>query len=368
MKIRFSSATTLLCFLAVGLAGPRCCDASDSWVTYRGHDGPGRGRQIVLVSGDEEYRSEEALPQLGKILARRHGFDCTVLFAIDPATGLVHPNKRQSIPGLDALRQADLMILFVRRRDLPDDQMQLVDEYLRAGKPVIGLRTSTHAFQPSLESRWAHYNDSYHGDQKEWDGGFGRLVLGETWIAHHGKHKHESTRGLIAPGASEHPILRGIKDGDIWGPTDVYTVRLPLPGDSQPLVMGQVIQRRGPYDENDANYGMRPDDDPPVPGAKNDPLMPIAWTKTYQLPGGKPGRAFTSTIGASTDLANEATRRLIVNAVYWGLGMEDRIPSGGAKVDVVGEFEPTKYESRNDDYWDKRKMSVDEHRLKDEAK
>ena len=66
---------------------------------YEGNDGPGKGKHIVLISGDEEYRSEEALPQLAKILANEHGFDCTVLFAIDPETGFINPNTRQEYSG-----------------------------------------------------------------------------------------------------------------------------------------------------------------------------------------------------------------------------------------------------------------------------
>ncbi|MBX3436056.1 MAG: hypothetical protein KF861_01090, partial [Planctomycetaceae bacterium] len=199
------------------------------WVVYEGEDGPGRGKKIVLISGDEEYRSEEALPQLGKILAARHGFDCTVLFAIDPTTGDINPNHRQNIPGLEALDAADLMVIFTRFRDLPDEQMQHIDGFLRAGKPVIGMRTATHAFNSEAGHDWSHYANSYSGDQAGWEDGFGRLVLGEKWISHHGHHKHDSTRGILAPGAAGHPILRGISDGEIWGPTDVYGVRLPLP-------------------------------------------------------------------------------------------------------------------------------------------
>ncbi len=218
--------------------------AAELSVRYPGAEGPGKGKHVVLISGDEEYRSEEALPQLAKILSAEHGFDCTVLFAIDPKTGIVNPNNLQNIPGLAALKDAELMILFSRRRDLPDDQLQLIDDYVKAGKPVLGIRTATHAFLPPIDSKWAHYGDTYAGDKKEWEGGFGRVVLGERWVSHHGDHKHTSTRGILAPGAAGHPILRGIKSGEIWGPTDVYGVRLPLPGDSQPLVLGQVTGAR----------------------------------------------------------------------------------------------------------------------------
>src|SRR5205823_5397540 len=97
--------------------------AQDPWVVYQGGDGAGKGKHIVLVSGDEEYRSEEALPQLGKILARQHGFRCTVLFAIDPKTGVINPTV-SNIPGLETLKSADLMIIATRFRNLPESQMQ----------------------------------------------------------------------------------------------------------------------------------------------------------------------------------------------------------------------------------------------------
>jgi hypothetical protein len=365
---RPSWQTITSAFWLIQLSLASIASGKEPWVDYKGDSGPGRGKQIVLISGDEEYRSEEALPQLAKILAEHHGFDCRVLFAIDPKTGNINPNNTRNVPGISALDDADLAVIMLRFRDLPDDDMRHIDNYLKAGKPVIGIRTATHSFNPPAKSQWSYYGHSYSGDKKEWSGGFGRLVLGETWINHHGKHKQESTRGIFAPGAGDHPILRGIKDGEIWGASDVYAVRLPLPGDSMPLVLGQVLARKGKYDESDKFYGMRPNDGPPVSGAKNGPMMPIAWTKSYVVPGGRRGRAFTSTIGASVDLTNEAVRRLLVNAVYWGLGIEDRIPENGTVVELVGKYEPTKFEFRTDDYWAKRHMSLDEHRLTTNAK
>ena len=362
-----------LCWLCLAIAivvgGASWAQSAEQSVHYEGRGGAvGNGKRVVLVSGDEEYRSEEALPQLAKILSTEHGFDCTVLFAINPKTELIDPNYRQNIPGLEALKQADLLIIFTRRRDLPDDQMQAVDEYLKSGKPVLGMRTATHAFLPAADSKWARYGDTYAGDDAAWRSGFGRLVLGETWVNHHGKHKHESTRGVIAPGVADDPILRGIKDGEIWCSTDVYEVRVPLPGDSKPLVLGQVTARKGDYDEKDRLYGMRPDDGPAVSGAKNEPMMPVAWTKTYQIPDGKAGRAFCTTMGASVDLLNEGVRRLLVNAAFWCVGMEDKIPAGGAQVDIVGKFDPSQFGFRDDAYWANRKMTVDEVRRDADAK
>ncbi len=296
-------------FLMLWLPAMGSLSAEDPWVVYPGRDGPGNGKHVVLISGDEEYRSEETLPQLGKILAVHHGFKCTVLFAVNPQDGTIDPNRSDNIPGLEALEKADLLILFTRFRKLPDAQMKHVVDYVQSGRPIIGLRTATHAFDVPENSTYGRYG----WRSKQWDGGFGRQVLGETWINHHGAHGKQSTRGLIAPGMESHPILRGIKDGDIWGPTDVYGVRLPLPGDSQPLVMGQVLE------------GMQPTDKA-LEGSKNEPMMPIAWIKTYESSEAKRGRVFTTTMGASEDLASEGLRRLLVNATYWAVGLEGTIP------------------------------------------
>lgn len=286
--------------------------------------GSGHGKRIVLISGDEEYRSEESLPQLARILTQRQGFNCKVLFAVDPTDGTIRPDVVNNIPGLEALDQADLLILLTRFRDLPDEQMKHIVDYVESGRPIIGIRTATHAFQLNTSQTYASYDW-----RDKATGGFGRMVLGETWINHHGKHDEQSTRGIIAKGMESHAILRGIHSGDIWGPSDVYQVRLPLPGDSLPLVLGQVLS------------GMHPDD-PPVKGSPNDPMMPVAWTKTYVTPKGKAARVFATTMGAAEDLENEAFRRLLVNASYWALGLEGDI-SPEADVRIVGEYHPSHF-------------------------
>src|SRR5207245_4097840 len=165
--------------------------AADPWIVYDGYDGPGKGKHIVLVSGDEEYRSEEALPQLAKILAKHHGFKCTVLFAIDPKDGTINPNQTNNIPGLEALEKADLMVIFTRFRDLPDEQMKHIVDYVESGRPIIGLRTATHAFNIKSDKSYAKYG----WRSKEWDGGFGRQVLGETWVSPQGQHGKQSPPG-----------------------------------------------------------------------------------------------------------------------------------------------------------------------------
>jgi len=315
--------------MAVGLClmGNAARGADDGWVAFAGAWGPGMGKHIVLVSGDDEYRSEEGLPQLARILATHHGFKCTVLFAIDQETGEIKPDKQDNIPGLEMLATADLMVLFARFRNLPDDQLAHIVEYVNSGRPIIGMRTSTHAFNITGESRYKHY--TWTSNEPNWEGGFGRQVLGETWISHHGNHGKQSTRGIVAQGMQDHPILSGIRDGEIWGPTDVYGVRLPLPGDSKPLVLGQVLE------------GMKPDDKP-VEGPQNEPMLPVAWIKTYTGRAGRAARVFTTTMGASQDLESEGVRRMLVNACYWGLGLEDKI-AAKSNVNIVGAFKPSKF-------------------------
>jgi type 1 glutamine amidotransferase len=319
---RFLAAGAALALLVGTVA------AADPWVVYEGGDGPGKGKHVVLISGDEEYRSEETLPQLAKILAKHHGFKCTVLFAIDK-DGTINPNVTTNIPGLEALKTADLMVIFTRFRNLPDEQMKYIIDYVESGKPVIGLRTATHAF--SLDGKSAYAKWSWANKDKSFPGGFGKQVLGETWVNHHGDHGKQGTRGIIAKGEEKHPILRGIKEGDIFGTTDVYTVNLPLPGDSQPLVLGAVTETLKP-------------DSMAITGKKNDPMMPVAWTKTFKVDSGTSpsARVFTTTMGASQDFAFEGTRRMLVNACYWALGMEDKIPEK-SNVEIVGEFKPSPF-------------------------
>jgi len=285
--------------------------------------GQAKGKNVVLISGDEEYRSEESLPQLAKILSSYHGFRCTVLFAVDKKDGMINPQEVDNIPGLETLGAADLLIILTRFRDLPDQQMKHIVDYVESGRPIIGMRTATHAFQLKSSPTYAQY--SWNNP----DGGFGRLVLGETWVRHHGKHGQQSSRGILNPKESGHPILTGIHDGALWSPTDVYEVRLPLAGDSRVLVFGQVLS------------GMSPKN-PPETVPVNDPMMPVAWVKSYTARNGKTARIFTTTFGTSEDLLTEANRRLLVNACYWALGLEKQIQPK-SNVELVGEYHPTPF-------------------------
>lgn len=294
------------------------------WLQFIPNGSSANGKHIVLISGDEEYRSEESLPMLAKILTEHHGFKTTVLFAINPETGFVDPTFSANIPGMEQLASADLLIIATRFRALPDHQMKVIDDYLKAGKPVIGFRTATHAFNFGKDSKTSYAKYGYSSKVKGWEGGFGKQVLGETWVSHHGSHGHEGTRGLIdgIQKGKAHPILKGVKD--VWGPSDVYTVS-DLAPDAEVLLWGQ------------STIGMTADS----PGSWEISLMPVAWTKSYQIESGKKGKVFTTTMGSAIDFLSEDLRRLVVNACYWGLDMES--PSEKNKVDIVGAYHPTMF-------------------------
>ena len=281
------------------------------WVVYEGKKGPGAGKHIVFLTGDEEYRSEEGLPMLARILAMHHGFKCTVLFSIK--NGEIDPNTKDNEPGIEALDSADLCVMLLRFREWPDDQMKHFVDYYLAGKPFIALRTSTHAFAYGKNSSSAY--KKFDWSNNEWKKGFGRQVLGETWVDHWGKHKSEATRGIIEHAAARHPILRGVTD--IFGDTDVYEAH--PPADATILVRGQVLKGMDPSDPP-ADYTRK--NAMGVPQGINDPMQPVVWMREPTNETGKVNKVLATTMGSATDLQSEGLRRLLVNAAYWATGME----------------------------------------------
>ncbi len=303
------------------LSGALTAQSNPHLVVYEGANGPGRGKHIVFLAGDHEYRSEESLPALARLLARHYGFKCSVFTTTDPKTGFIEPGSSH-ISGLEALKTADLMVVFLRFQDFPDDQMQHIVDYLDRGGPVVGFRTATHAFQIKRpDAKFLKYTWRGGGDET-YQGGFGRQVLGETWVSHYGKNHAQSSRLLLQADQAAHPILRGVKD--VWVQSGGYTAD-PIAG-STVLALGQILD------------GMTPD----APPAKDKKEMPVAWYRTYQAGGGKGGRVFTTTHGASEDLLNEGFRRLAVNGILWAGGLERSIRPDGP-IGFVGPFQPTTY-------------------------
>lgn len=309
----------------------------DPWLTFPAGQGAGHGKKVVLIAGDEEYRSEESLPMLADLLSKKHGFHCSVLFPIHPETGTVDPNYGRNIPGTHLLEDADLMIIATRFRHLPDWQMKPIVDFVERGGAVIGLRTATHAFNYPGDSDSPYKDWSFNSGK--WPGGFGQQILGDTWVSHHGNHKVEATRGVVAPGAGDSTLLKGVDN--VFGPSDVYGITH-LPKDAQVLLLGQVLT------------GMNPTD-APVEGNKNDPMMPLAWTRVIPRDNGSANRVFCTTMGASVDLANEGLRRLVVNACYWATGLEDAIPAK-SDVEIEGKYEPTFYGFHPGDHFKNQRL------------
>ena len=292
------------------------------------------GKHVVLISGDEEYRSEESCPMLGKILSQRHGFKCTVLFAIDREGGFINPNERTNIPHTNALEAADLMIIGTRFRDLPDEQLRPILDFLQAAKPVIGFRTATHAFRC----------DHKYGDF-DWNN-FGLNIIGENWVAHHGRHQVEGGRAVVEPDHADHAILRSVSD--IFTPSDIYTVKHVDAANSTILLRGAVTESLDPASSF-------------VAGEKNNPMMPLAWLREYKSPAGKIGRAFGTTAGASVDFASEDFRRLLVNACYY---LSDLDVPARADVTPVDPFAPSFYGFHNEeDFFKQRNLRVADFQL-----
>ncbi len=297
---------------------------SPKWLTYQGGNGPGKGKHVVLIAADQEYRSEQSMPMMAGILSKHHGFDCTVLFGtneqglVDP-TVPVYPKKGQEaefkshdIPGLEHLASADLVIFFPRLLTLPIKQKEQIVAYLDSGNPIIALRTANHGFRGPLpyriDGKQVHLNE----------------ILGGAFRGHHGNWHRDSTRGDIVEEMKDHPILRGVED--IWGPSDVY--RTFKEGESLPegctaLVYGQPLIGR--------EYG----------GASNPKKipLPVAWFKHWTTSSGRKARVFHSTMGSGKDLESAGLRRMIINAVYWGLEMEDQVDADRS-VDYVGDYRP----------------------------
>ncbi len=328
--------TTLITLLLTGFLSLATPDSNNTetaslkedsrWLAWEGdkNKAPGKGKRIVFIAGDEEYRSEEGMPMLARLM-NSHGFECIVLFSQDEETGEVDPETLDHIPGLHLLDDADAMVLFLRFRELPDEDMAHIVNFVESGKPVTGFRTATHAFfyRENPESPHAHWT----WNAQKPAGGFGGHVLGETWVSHHGGHGSQATRGVIEETNAKHPALRGVKD--VFGPTDVYGIRS-LPEDSTILLRGGVVD------------GMDEDDEL-VTGEQNDPMMPLAWVRERQMPDGSSQRIFATTMGTAEDWSSEDLRRLFANAMLWQLQEEDAIPPGGLEAPMIGPWEPTPF-------------------------
>ncbi len=273
--------------------------------------------QIVFVTGDEEYRSEESMPMLGDILERELGANVTVCYALDSA-GFVNPNINDHIAGLEALQDADLMVMFTRWRALPPEELRYIVQYAESGKPMVGFRTATHPFKYESDSSLFRYNETWPIE-----------VFGQKWITHHGHfedgHGHLTSVEIIEE-EKGHPILHGVEPFEAY--SWLYHVQGggdSLYGDSEPLLRGTSLR---------SNHEMEGRLD-------RFPLTnPVAWTKTYSGDAGVAARVFFTTLGHPYDFREASMRKLALNGIYWALGREEDIPDNGVNADFVQAYDP----------------------------
>ena len=289
-------------------------------LVYEGTSGPGVGKHLVFIASDHEYHSEETCPAIARILAKRFGFKCTVLFGQDK-NGVIKKGSNY-IPGMENLKDADLMFLFLRFQDWDASQMDQFIGYLKKGGPVVGLRTTTHAFKiRDKKSPYIKFSDNYQGEDFAY--GFGKQVLGLSWSkygGHHSRNHAQSVRIDVLPDKASHPINRGVKDG--WAYGGGY--RANLGEECNVLSMAQPL------------VDIYPGSDV----LTEKPAQPAAWTRNYSYDGGPDGRVFTTIYGGSPDIVNRGFRRMLINGVFWAVGLEDQI-DGEANVDFVGPYTPT---------------------------
>lgn len=313
--------TTLLASLAV--ISPLAAQ-----VVYQGEEGSGKGKHLVFIASDHEYRAEQTCPALARILAKHHGFKCTVLFGVDKE-GHIEAGA-SNIKGLDALSSADGVVIFTRFLNLPEEQMNHITAYLEKGGPLVGLRTSSHAFRIPKDSKFAKFDYRYKGEG--FVGGFGQQYLGNTWEGHYGKNHKQSTLIQIIPEQKNHPILRGVNDN----------AHCQAGGYGSKMFPGMVaLTKSQPLTK------MEKDSDPdPKRGPKES-----TWTFSYKSKDGKDNRVFHSTQGASEDILDADYRRLLINGIFWSVGLEDAIKADN-EITFVGPYNPTifgnqKYNQKN---------------------
>lgn len=296
-------------------------------LVFEGTEGPGVGKHIVLIANDHEYRSEEVCPTIAKILAKHHGFRCTVLFGINEE-GFIQAGD-VPIPGLSALEDADMLVFGTRFMNLPDDQADQLVAYFERGGPVVGIRTSTHCFNGQT-GKWEKLNYNYKGD--DYWGGLGHQVFGNTWDkergqSHYGDNHQMGSRITAVASAESHPILTGV--GQIHAYSGAYKSQPPV--DATPLLEVQVLNTFEPSDDINTER----------------PIVSAGWARdAYTAPSGdkKDARVVYTSFGASEDFLDEDARRFLVNACLWAGGMEDAI-AADLDVSVVGEFNPSPYSS-----------------------
>lgn len=222
---------------------------------------------IVFVIGEDEYKTWETLPKFAAEQLVPRGLRCTIVHA-DAMDG-------NNFRGVEALKSADLLIVSVRRRSPEEKQLALIREFVAAGKPVVGIRTASHAF---------HTKGKHPEGHAEWQE-FDHDVLGGNYTGHH--PEGSKTKIAVADSTAKHKILEGVSVESLVGNGSLYKVS-PLAKTTEPILIGSIE------------------------GANSEP---VAWTNTTSK-----GSVFYTSLGHPEDFSNPEFNRFLTNAVLWSLG------------------------------------------------
>ena len=227
------------------------------------------GPHLVFMIGEREYDTKTTLPAYAKAELAPRGVRCTFVH--------VDPNDENNFPGLEVLADADLLVLSVRRRGPVKDQLALVRRHVGSGKPLVALRTASHAFEPRKPIDDKH--DQWPAFDKE--------VLGADYQGHYNNKPPKGPDGFVkvVPEAKGHPIVAGLPTGELRVVSHLYKNH-DLSKTAVPLIIGRLEGR--------------------------DVREPVAWTNVY-----RGGRVFCTSLGAPEDFEMAAFRRLLLNGIYW---------------------------------------------------
>lgn len=247
----------------------------------------------VLVAGTLHYSPELSMPLFAKEL-ERFGFRTTVVM------GEGNPEKKTEnvLPGIEALADADLAIFFMRFLKLPDEEWQVIEDYIKSGKPVIGLRTANHSFK----------YDKNH-PRSIWNDGFGRRVLGTPYIV----HQSGTTQISVVEKYLSHPIMTHVDPGGWESLGTLYLTR--LESGCIPLVIG-TGQGKGRLLEKP--FG------PILSNTSEADIVAWAWENEWG------GKVLGSTLGHPGDFAEESFTRMLVNGACWAVGQA--LPGADEKI------------------------------------
>jgi len=232
---------------------------------------------VVFLIGEGEYHTGETLPEFaGKELAWR-GFRCS--FVTAPPTG------GNDFTNFAAIKDADVLVVSVRRRTPQKEMVALIRQHLNAGKPLVGIRTASHAFAATPP-------DDRHAAWPNFDG----EILGGDYQGHYSNAAPNGPPTMIrvAPEAAAHAVLNGLPADGLRSTSTLY--KNPAPGGTiTPLLIGWV---EGQPEKH-----------------------PVAWVNTTHN-----RRVFYTSLGSPADFQQPFFRRLLLNGILWALNQP--IPPG----------------------------------------